>query len=204
MLVKYNKYDKDKDKDDKDDKEKDKYDKDNVDYGLFINLQIKHTQSMLSKSFTSINKLINIDELIKIGNFIQFMKNTDKININNIHSVLKLISNLIKLNCVIESSNTIFNFNIDEIIYPIFSCESLDKLNDGNIISIINIYCSKKYKMVLDAIELINKYNIHKTSSYIPIFNYLIESKDYDQALSDLERASKFMFAEGLQNDWTV
>jgi hypothetical protein len=30
------------------------------------------------------------------------------------------------------------------------------------------------------------------------------ESKDYDQALSDLERASKFMFAEGLQNDWTV
>lgn len=30
------------------------------------------------------------------------------------------------------------------------------------------------------------------------------ESKDYDQALSDLERASKFMFAEGLQNDVTV
>ena len=30
------------------------------------------------------------------------------------------------------------------------------------------------------------------------------ESKDYDQVLSDLERASKFMFAEGLQNDWTV
>ena len=30
------------------------------------------------------------------------------------------------------------------------------------------------------------------------------ESRDYDQALSDLERASKFMFAEGLQNDVTV
>jgi len=30
------------------------------------------------------------------------------------------------------------------------------------------------------------------------------EQKDYDQALSDLERASKFMFAEGLQNDVTV
>ena len=30
------------------------------------------------------------------------------------------------------------------------------------------------------------------------------EQKDYDQALSDLERASKFMFAEGLQNDVTI
>lgn len=30
------------------------------------------------------------------------------------------------------------------------------------------------------------------------------EGKDYDQALSDLERASKFMFVEGLQNDVTV
>lgn len=30
------------------------------------------------------------------------------------------------------------------------------------------------------------------------------ESKDYDQALTDLERASKFMFAEGLQKDVTI
>lgn len=30
------------------------------------------------------------------------------------------------------------------------------------------------------------------------------EQKDYDQALSDLERASKFMFAESLQNDVTI
>ena len=30
------------------------------------------------------------------------------------------------------------------------------------------------------------------------------ERQDYDQALSDLERASKFMYAEGLENDVTV
>lgn len=30
------------------------------------------------------------------------------------------------------------------------------------------------------------------------------ESKDYDQALTDLEKASKFMFAEGLQKDVTI
>ncbi len=30
------------------------------------------------------------------------------------------------------------------------------------------------------------------------------ESQDFDQALSDLERASKFMYAEGLENDVTV
>jgi hypothetical protein len=30
------------------------------------------------------------------------------------------------------------------------------------------------------------------------------ESQDFDQALSDLERASKFMYAESLENDVTV
>lgn len=30
------------------------------------------------------------------------------------------------------------------------------------------------------------------------------ESADYDQALTDLEKASKMMYAEGLENDVTV
>lgn len=30
------------------------------------------------------------------------------------------------------------------------------------------------------------------------------ERRDFDQALSDLEKASKFMYAEGLENDVTT
>ncbi len=57
-------------------------------------------------------------------------------------------------------------------------------VSDGNIISLVNILCSKKYNLPYIAIELVNKYDIHKTSSYIPIFKSFIETKNFDGLVS--------------------
>ena len=52
-------------------------------------------------------------------------------------------------------------------------------VSDGDVISLANILCSKKYNLQLLAIKLINKYNVHKTSSYTPVFKAFIENKDF-------------------------
>ncbi len=57
--------------------------------------------------------------------------------------------------------------------------QSKKKVPDGDIISLVNILCSPKYNMINVAISLINKFSVHKTSSYIPIFKALIDSESY-------------------------
>ena len=52
-------------------------------------------------------------------------------------------------------------------------------VSDGDVISLANILCSKKYNLPLLAIKLINKYGVHKTSSYTPVFKAFIENKDF-------------------------
>lgn len=73
-------------------------------------------------------------------------------------------------------------------------------------------YYKKATKFVFQGNKFLAMENIQKGLEHFHDMTRLLllraaifrESKDYDQALSDLERASKFMFAEGLQNDWTV
>ena len=53
-------------------------------------------------------------------------------------------------------------------------------VSDGDVISLVNILCSKKYNQPHIAIDLIKEYGIHKTSSYLPVFKALINNKDFD------------------------
>lgn len=200
---------------------------------LFINEQMCSTNddnnllliSELIKNTQSEDLISDNNELIAIAKFI---KNIE-MNSNNIHSVLKLISNLIKFKFVIESNDEIFDFDVDQIVTSIWpsyndtvevsytdttissdtesmssfpNSDDLDNLNnldsfdnfkkigqnkdskeltDGDVVSLVNIYCSPKYDMNKKAYDIICKYNVHKTSSYSPIFKYLIETNKYEE-----------------------
>ena len=106
----------------------------------------------------------NSNEILKIIDIINKIEITD----DNIHCLLKLISNLIKNNYYICIDRFI-NYIID------------NKLLEGDIISLINIYTSSEYNNIDKSLKLIDDYNIHKTSSYIPIFKNLILNKDYNK-----------------------
>ena len=158
--------------------------------------------SELIRSTQTINNHMTLNELIKISSKIQKII----INNDNIHCVLKLIANLLKFQFVINSDNKCFDFDIDKLITYIFGnideptnlgilmsnpietkndsliVESYNerKINilDGDIISLVNIYCSKKINAPYKAIKLINYTGIHKNSSYIPVLIFLIETKN--------------------------
>ena len=197
--------------------------------------------SELIKNTQSEDLISDCNELIAIANFIKKIK----INSDNIHSILKLISNLIKFKFVINSNDKNFNFDINLIVTSIcpsynddldtgytdtyissdtesnYSFSNSDQsvnesdsqsdqsdnevskqsvnevsseysntnkkykqLTDGDVVSLVNIYCSYKYNMHKKAYEIICKYNVHKTSSYLPIFKYLIESNKYEELKS--------------------
>jgi hypothetical protein len=195
-------------------------------YKIFVSDDCLHLISELIQKTNSDDLISSIDELIDIAKFI---KSID-INDVNIHSILKLISNLMKFTYVCESQNDIFYFDIKSIVskvwphnrlnfdaqkhikthnsnttdsdsdlsysssisdmvdeeYTINESEKKNKLiindiNDGDIVSIINIYCSPKYNMYREAIDLISEFDVHKTSSYTPIFKYLVNMKMYNE-----------------------
>ncbi len=52
-------------------------------------------------------------------------------------------------------------------------------ISDGDVISLVNIYCSNRFANIDKAINLIEKYHIHKSSSYLPVIKYLIDTNDY-------------------------
>jgi hypothetical protein len=110
------------------------------------------------------NETLDIDELL---NVIELVDKTT-ISKSNISLILKLISNL-----------THYEKYIEFDIYKIFD-ENKHILNNGDIISFVKIYCSNKYNNPNKAIELIILYNVHKTSSYLPLFSYLIKTNNYE------------------------
>ena len=65
-----------------------------------------------------------------------------------------------------------------------FYSKQKKNVSDGDIISLVNILCSKKYNAPHSAIELIKQYGVHKTSSYIPVFKSFIDTKDFDSLIS--------------------
>lgn len=153
---------------------------------------IKYTQSE--------NPIDNDDEILKIINLIKL---TD-INKDNIHCILKLIANLTKSKLI--TNPNIFTFNVDELIKLCLINKISDSdsdsdlnrvsINDGDIVSFVNICCSPIFDNVDKALELIDKYNVHKTSSYIPIFKYLIVKKDYNklkQLYTQYEKINKII-----------
>ena len=131
-------------------------------------------------NITHLIKLTNTQNYITddIINNINTTINNLEIDSNNIHIVLKLYSNLIKSyhDSSNDSSND-FPFDLDIITL----LNKFSNLSDGSIISFINILCSNKYNQLDKALELIDKYNIHKSSSYNPIFEYLIKTNNYDK-----------------------
>lgn len=114
------------------------------------------------------NPTIKLDELIQICDSIRQCTLTNQ----NIHIILKLISNIYNL----EFDNPSFNFDIEHLIT--FCSDEI--MTDGDVISFANIYCSTKLNQYGKAIELINKFSVHKTSSYVPIFNCLIITRQYE------------------------
>jgi len=70
-------------------------------------------------------------------------------------------------------------FAIDDIAEELPKIKK--KVPDGDIISLVNILCSKKYNMINVALKLVNRFSVHKTSSYVPIFKALIDSDFYDE-----------------------
>jgi hypothetical protein len=147
--------------------------------------------SELIKLTQSDNLNSNDDEILHIATHI----NKTDINKNNIHCILKLIANLTKYQIIYDSNNIIFDLdnlihiaNLNKLFDDSISSDSeldeIDSFADGDIISLINIYCSKKYNDFEKAYKLINIFNIHKTSSYIPIFQLLIRLND----LSNIKR----------------
>ena len=244
---------------------------------------ITDTISDMIKITLSDNISIDNDELINIATYINTLITEKMINDENIHCVLKLISNLLKIKYVIDSDNNIFNFQINSFLssydlpssdydfsesddsiqsyhfdndnlitnaglgtdsvsesetdsasdsarytasdsdtesdasesVAITNCvdeyspsssyetksilvrhdlktlcvnKPLSKLSDGDVISLVNIYCSTKFNNPTMAIRLIHKYNIHKTSSYLPIFKYFIDDKQHDQIVLFFEK----------------
>ena len=116
------------------------------------------------------NELIDKNDLIIIINYL----NDINISTNNLHLILKLISNIIFYSDIISDINLKIKIDLNNLIATFD-----DILTDGHIISLVKIYCSVVYSNPTIAIELINKYTVHKTSSYIPIFEYLIKFSDY-------------------------
>jgi len=108
-------------------------------------------------------EILDIDELILIIDYIKHVQITN----NNLHLILKLITNLLTYYEYID-------FDIDNILL-----KNSDILLDGDVISFVKIYCSIKYNNPEKAINLINKYNVHKTSSYEPVYNFLIKIDNY-------------------------
>ena len=111
------------------------------------------------------NELVDTDELTSIIEYI----NNILPNVDNLHLFLKLLSNLI-----INYPNCI-KFNIDAIIDTYNNI-----LDDGHIICLIKMYSTSTYNNPYKAIKLTNIYNVHKTSSYVPIFQYLIIINNID------------------------
>ena len=108
-----------------------------------------------------------------LSNIITYFDQLD-INIDNLHMVLKIISNIV-INNLIK-----MNLSIDSII------DKYDNLlTDGHVICLIKIYSTSIYDNPSKAIYLTNKYVVHKTSSYVPIFNHLITLND-DQTIIEL------------------
>ncbi len=106
------------------------------------------------------NYILNSDHITFINNII-----IDKYNID---IALKLYANLFKNPNYLNIINT-----------PDFS-NILNDLSNGSVISLVNIFCSNYYNQYELALDLIHKYNIHKTSSYIPIFQHLIRTRNYE------------------------
>jgi len=113
-----------------------------------------------------IKKTEIISDFNDIPIIIEYINQND-ITINNLHLILKLISNLI-------TYPNLINFNIDSIFD-----KYKNLLTDSHVILFIKINCSIKYNNPEFAIQLTNIYSVHKTSSYIPIFEYLILTKNY-------------------------
>lgn len=114
------------------------------------------------------NPTINPNELTQICDSIRQCTLTNQ----NIHIIIKLISNIYNL----RIDNPSFNINFERFI----TFCSDDIMTDGDVISFVNIYCSTRLNQYGKAIKLINKFSVHKTSSYIPVFNYLIKTKQYE------------------------
>lgn len=116
--------------------------------------------------YTNSDNLIgDSNEILRIINIIK----TVDITKDNIHCLLKLISNLVKNDyyiCIDKFVNYIINNNL---------------LLEGDIISLINIYSSSKFNSIEKSFKLIDEYGIHKTASYLPIFKSLIINKDFDR-----------------------
>lgn len=93
---------------------------------------------------------------------------------DNIYCLLKLIANI-----SINETNRLNN----DIDYYITFIETNNLWTDGAVISLINICCSPMFNNVDKAIALIDKNNVHKTSSYIPVFKYLAKCgfREYDK-----------------------
>ena len=132
-------------------------------------------------------------------------------------------------NCLAKDPN-----NVEVLILKGKLLWSIDKVDQGNecfwaahsifpehheVIEFLSIqrprameYYKKAVKFVFEGNKYLAMDNIQKGLELFHDMTRLLllraaifrESRDYDQALSDLERASKFMFAEGLQNDVTV
>ena len=132
-------------------------------------------------------------------------------------------------NCLAKDTN-----NVEVLILKGKLLWSIDKVDLGNdcfwaahsifpehheVIEFLSIqrprameYYKKAVKFVFEGNKYLAMDNIQKGLELFHDMTRLLllraaifrESRDYDQALSDLERASKFMFAEGLQNDVTV
>ena len=118
----------------------------------------------LTSSITSNDNLINI---------INYINQID-INIDNLNLILKIISNIV--------FNHSIKIQIDiEMLIDKFN----DMLDDGHVICLIKIYSTPVYSNPIYAINLLNKYNVHKTSSYLPIFNHLIAINS-DQLIIEL------------------
>jgi hypothetical protein len=107
------------------------------------------------------NDIIDIDDEVLIK---EYIKNTI-INKDNISLILKLISNLISKNITIDFDiNNIYKYD----------------LSDGDIICLIKIYSSTIFDNIDIAIQLTNDFNVHKTSSYVPLFDYLILTNNHN------------------------
>lgn len=123
------------------------------------------------KYTNSENLIGDSNEIVRIINIIETVDITN----DNIHCLLKLISNLVKNNyyiCIDKFVNYIINNNL---------------LLEGDVISLINIYTSFKFNDIDISLKMIDDYNIHKTASYVPIFKNLIMNKNFDR-LKDFYR----------------
>jgi len=118
------------------------------------------------------------DPSTPLSDFVNICADIEMICKLNISLALKLVSNILNNKTIISSNLPYTNFDIVNL--RTIALQNEEKINDGDIVSLVNIYCSKKLNQYVDAIEIIKKYNIHKTSTYLPIFNNLIENKNFN------------------------